>query len=287
MNRTALSLTALPRSAGLGLRAPHHAEVLAAPPKVGWLEVHSENFFAAGGETLRVLEAVRERFPISLHGVGLSLGGGDALSVRHLDKMKALVDRIDPAAVSEHLCWSSVDGHVLNDLLPMPYTRAALDWMDARVSRVQDFLGRTILVENLSSYLRFAGAEMPEWDFVSALARRTGCGVLLDINNVYVSACNHGFDPRDYLAGIGVDQVGELHLAGFEVEDGFLMDTHARPVQPPVWALYADALARFGPQPTLIEWDHDIPALDVLVAEVRQAQAWMDHGQEAAHVRAA
>ncbi|HQR03394.1 MAG: DUF692 domain-containing protein [Proteobacteria bacterium] len=287
MNRTASCMTDLPRSAGMGLRAPHHADILASPPDVGWLEVHSENFFAAGGETLRVLEAVRERFPISLHGVGLSLGGGDALSDRHLGKLKALVDRIDPAAVSEHLCWSSVDGHVLNDLLPMPCTRAALDWMDARVSRVQERLGRTILVENLSSYLRFARAEMPEWDFLSALTRRTGCGVLLDINNIYVSACNHGFDARDYLAGIGVDQVGELHLAGFEAEDGFLVDTHSRPIQPPVWTLYAEALARFGPQPTLIEWDHEIPALDVLVAEVRQAQSWMDRCREVAHVRAA
>ncbi|MFY9329246.1 MAG: DUF692 domain-containing protein [Georgfuchsia sp.] len=278
----------LPASAGIGLRAPHHREVLETPPDIGWLEVHSENFFGAGGQPLRVLEMVRDRYPISLHGVGLSLGAVDELSRCHLDKLKALVSRIEPAAISEHLCWSSVNGRFLNDLLPLPYTQEALDNVCERVARTQDFLGRTILVENVSSYLRFAGAEIPEWDFVAAVARRTGCGILLDVNNTYVNACNHGFDAQAYLAAIPVGSVGEIHLAGYEEEeDGLLIDTHSRPVYEPVWALYADALARFGPIATLIEWDNDIPALDTLLAEAGKAERLLTTTREACHARAA
>jgi uncharacterized protein (UPF0276 family) len=279
--------TSLPFSAGIGLRAPHHREVLEAPPDVGWLEVHSENFFGMGGETLRVLEAVRARYPLSLHGVGLSLGSSDELSLQHLKKLKALVERVQPAAVSEHLCWSSVNGQFLNDLLPLPYTKEALHGVCERVARTQDFLGRSILVENVSSYLRFAGADIPEWEFVAAVARRTGCGILLDVNNIYVNATNHGFDPLAYLAAIPADRVGEIHLAGYEVEDGLLLDTHGRPVHEPVWDLYAQALSRFGPLPTLIEWDNDIPALDVLVAEAHKAGRMLAATEEARHVRAA
>ncbi|MDD5295761.1 MAG: DUF692 domain-containing protein [Rhodocyclaceae bacterium] len=277
----------LPAAAGIGLRSPHHRQVLEAPPEVGWLEVHSENFFGAGGETLRVLEAVRARYPVSLHGVGLSLGSNDELSRRHLEKLKTLVERIEPAAVSEHLCWSSVNGRFLNDLLPLPYTREALDTVCERVERAQDFLGRTILVENVSSYLRFAGADMPEWEFVAGVARRTGCGILLDVNNIWVSACNHGFDPLAYLAAIPVDRVWEIHLAGFEEEDGLLVDTHSRPVHEPVWNLYAHALARFGPVATLIEWDNDIPTLDTLVREADKAERLLAVTREACHARAA
>lgn len=279
--------SSLPSRAGIGLRSPHHREVLEAPPDVGWLEVHSENFFGAGGETLRVLEAVRARYPLSLHGVGLSLGSSDELSLHHLKKLKALVERIQPAAVSEHLCWSSVNGQFLNDLLPLPYTQEALHGVCERVARTQDFLGRPILVENVSSYLRFAGAEIPEWEFVAAVARRTGCGILLDVNNIYVNATNHGFDPLAYLAAIPADKVGEIHLAGYEEEDGLLLDTHGRPVQAPVWDLYAQALSRFGPLPTLIEWDNDIPALDVLVTEAHKAGRMLASTEEARHVRAA
>lgn len=277
----------LPAAAGIGLRAPHHRQVLEAPPAVGWLEVHCENFFGAGGEPLRVLEAVRARYPVSLHGVGLSLGSSDELSRRHLSKLKDLAARIEPAAISEHLCWSSVDGRFLNDLLPLPCTREALDAVCARVARTQDFLGRAILVENVSTYLRFAGAEMPEWEFVAAVARRTGCGILLDVNNIHVNARNHGFDARTYLAAIPVGRVGEIHLAGFEEEDGLLIDTHSRPVHAPVWELYADALARFGPVATLIEWDNDIPPLDVLVAEAQRAERLLAAAREACDARAA
>jgi hypothetical protein len=281
------SPASLPSSAGIGLRSPHHRRVLEAPPDVGWLEVHSENFFGAGGETLRVLEAVRARYPLSLHGVGLSLGSSDELSLDHLKKLKALVERIEPAAISEHLCWSSVNGTFLNDLLPLPYTREALHAVCERVARTQDFLGRPILVENVSSYLRFAGAEIPEWEFVAAVARRTGCGILLDVNNIYVNATNHGFDPLAYLDAVPVGKVGEIHLAGYEEDDGLLLDTHGRPVHEPVWELYAQALSRFGPVPTLIEWDNDIPALDVLVAEAHKAGRMLAATEEACHDHAA
>ena len=280
-------LTTLPANAGIGLRAPHHREVLAAPPAVGWLEVHSENFFGPGGEPLRVLEAVRARYPVSLHGVGLSLGSADDLSLRHLRKLKQLADRIEPAAISEHLCWSSIDQRFVNDLLPLPYTRAALDHVCARVGQAQDYLGRRLLVENVSSYLRFAGAEMPEWEFVAEVSRRSGCGILLDVNNIYVSACNHGFRAQDFLAAMPAAAVAEIHLAGFEQEGHLLIDTHSRPVHEPVWQLYAEALGRFGAVPTLIEWDNDIPELAVLIGEAYKAQRLLDAATEVRHALAA
>jgi uncharacterized protein len=280
-------LTTLPASAGIGLRSPHHREVLAASPDVGWLEVHSENFFGPGGEPLRVLEAVRARYPISLHGVGLSLGSADELSQRHLHKLKQLAERIEPAAISEHLCWSSVGQRFLNDLLPLPYTRAALDHVCARIGRAQDHLGRSLLIENVSSYLRFAGAEMPEWEFVAEVSRRSGCGILLDVNNIYVSARNHGFRAQDYLAAMPAERIGEIHLAGYEQEGELLVDTHSRPVYEPVWQLYAEALGRFGPVPTLVEWDNDIPELSVLVGEADKAQRLLAAATEVRHALAA
>ncbi len=287
MHRPSAPAATLPAAAGIGLRSPHHRLVLEQPPDVGWMEVHSENFFGAGGEPLQVLEAVRARYPVSLHGVGLSLGSVGELSRRHLEKLKALVERIEPAAISEHLCWSSVYGRFLNDLLPLPYTREALDTICEHVLRAQDFLGRPILVENISSYLRFAGAEIPEWEFVAAVAKRTGCGILLDVNNIYVSARNHGFDPQTYLEAIPRDQVWEIHLAGYEEDDGLLVDAHSRPVHEPVWQLYANALARFGPVATLIEWDNDIPALETLVTEADKAERLLAATREACHARAA
>lgn len=270
------SWTHLPVAAGIGLRSPHVAEVRATRPQVAWLEVHSENYFAAGGPALGALEAIRADYPISLHGVGLSLGSGEAPDPEHLSRLAALTQRIDPAAVSEHLCWSAVAGHWLNDLLPLPYTREALDRVCDHVDRVQTVLRRTILMENVSSYLRFLPEEMPEWAFVAEVARRTGCGLLLDVNNVYVSACNHGFSAQDYLAGIPLGSVGEIHLAGYETHEGLLIDTHSRPVHEPVWALYAEALARFGPVPTLVEWDQDLPPLPQLLAEADTAEALLD-----------
>lgn len=277
----------LPKAAGVGLRAPHLKRVLEEAPDVAWFEVHSENYFVSGGPALATLEAVRQRYPLSLHGVGMSLGGADALDREHLRRLKQLVDRFEPGVVSEHLCWSAVGGRWLNDLLPLPYTREALDRVCAHVDEVQTALGRTILVENVSSYLRFLPEEMPEWTFVAEVARRTGCGLILDVNNVHVSASNHGYSPWDFLAGVPLGTVKEIHLAGYEEVDGLLIDTHSRPVSPAVWSLYADALARFGAVPTLIEWDQDIPELEVLLAQARTAQQHLDRLEARRHAVAA
>jgi uncharacterized protein (UPF0276 family) len=281
---TALSL--LPLAAGIGLRAPHHAQVLAERPVVAWWEVHSENFFTAGGTPLAFLQAIREVYPVSLHGVGLSLGAVDTLFEAHLGKLAALVERIEPAAVSEHLCWSSAGSQHFNDLLPLPYTNDALQQAVSRISRVQDRLQRRILVENVSSYLTFADSTMNEWDFLVAVAERSGCGILLDINNIYVSASNHRFDAKTYIDAIPADLVGEMHLAGFDHCDDFLIDTHGQPVHAPVWDLYAYALERLGSKPTLIEWDTDIPALAVLQGEAAKADRLLQR-EEVGHARAA
>jgi len=265
----------LPKQAGLGLRAPHYREVIDSDPPVAWWEVHSENFFADGGAAPAFLDAVRARWPVSLHGVGASLGGVDTLFGRHLDRLARLVERVEPAAVSEHLCWSSAGGAHYNDLLPLPYTREAMEFVAARVGTMQDRLKRTILVENVSSYLQWRDADYSEWDFVAELSRRSGCGILLDVNNIYVSARNHGFDPLVFLDAMPRDRVGEIHLAGYEVagegESAFLVDTHGGRVHPPVWDLYERALERFGAVPTLIEWDTAIPSLDVLLDEAAEA----------------
>ncbi|MBK7425171.1 MAG: DUF692 domain-containing protein [Propionivibrio sp.] len=264
--------TRLPLVAGIGLRAPHHAQVLAERPAVAWWEVHSENFFSAGGAPIEFLHRIRQDYPLSLHGVGLSLGALDTLFEAHLAKLAALVERIEPVSVSEHLCWSSAGARHFNDLLPLPYTEAALEQAVARIERVQERLQRPILVENVSSYLQFADSMMSEWDFLVAVARRSGCGILLDINNIYVSACNHGFSAQTYIDAIPADLVGELHLAGFEACEDFLIDTHGQPVHSPVWDLYEYALGHLGAKPTLIEWDVDIPSLAVLQGEAAQAE---------------
>jgi len=261
-----------PGSAGIGLRAPHYAELLERRPALAFLEVHSENFFAAGGAPLDWLERFRAYYPLSLHGVGLSLGSADPLDERHLAKLAALAARFEPALVSEHLCWSSVGARHANDLLPLPYTEEALDHVVERIERVQERLARRILVENVSSYVQLGHATIPEWDFVCEAARRSGCGVLLDVNNVWVNSVNHGFDARRYLAAIDPSLVGEIHLAGFERAGDLLIDTHGARVAADVWALYAAALAHIGPRPTLIEWDTQIPALDVLLDEARIAR---------------
>jgi uncharacterized protein (UPF0276 family) len=261
--------------------------VLAARPDVAFLEVHSENYFGAGGLPLAVLDQVRGDYPVSLHGVGLSLGSTDPLAARHLGKLKALTARIEPVFVSDHLSWSSVEGRFLNDLLPLPYTEESLEHVCRRVDAVQSALQRPILVENPSSYLQFAASTIPEAEFLGELALRTGCGVLLDVNNIYVSATNHGFDARRYLDAIPVHAVGEIHLAGFTRRDTdlgeVLIDTHSRPVDDAVWALYAYSLRRLGPVPTLVEWDTDLPPLATLVAEAKSAERL----QEACHARAA
>jgi uncharacterized protein (UPF0276 family) len=250
------------------------------PASVAWWEVHSENFFAEGGAAAFFLEVVRRRWPVSLHGVGASLGGVDTLFDRHLERLVRLVERIEPAAVSEHLCWSSTGGVHFNDLLPLPYTREAMDFVAARVGRMQDALKRPILVENVSSALLWKDADYSEQDFIVELSRRTGCGLLLDVNNIYVSASNLGFDARAFIDAIPRERVGEIHLAGYEIEGSesgddeaaFLVDTHGAPVHPPVWDLYEYALERLGPVPTLIERDTAIPPLAELVAEAGEAE---------------
>ena len=266
----------LPPVAGIGLRAPHVAQVRRDRPAVGWLEVHSENYFVDGGSALSALEAIRADYPVSLHGIGLSLGSADALDAGHLARLKRLVARIEPALVSEHLCWGRIDGRHLNDLLPLPFSNEALALCCDRVSAVQNALGRPLLVENVSAYLRFEDDAMAEWEFVAAVVRRTGCKLLLDVNNIYVNAVNHGFDPVLYLDAMPGDAIAEIHLAGFDASGACLIDTHGARVAPPVWALYRAAIERFGPKSTLIEWDTDLPALDVLLDEAAIAQAVLE-----------
>jgi uncharacterized protein (UPF0276 family) len=265
----------VPARAGIGLRAVHHHEIQAQLPDVGWLEAHSENYFATGGASHAALEALRQHYPISLHGVGLSVGGTDPLDRGHLAELRAAVDRYQPALVSEHLCWSAAGGRHTNDLLPLPFTQEALRHVIGRVAEIQDVLGRSLLIENVSSYLEFRGADMSEWEFLAALAKHSGCGILLDVNNIYVSSRNHGFDACDYLEGIPRAAVGEIHLAGHSSRDvdgtPMLIDTHDGRVCDEVWQLYARAIARFGALPTLIEWDADLPELGVLVAEAHTA----------------
>jgi uncharacterized protein (UPF0276 family) len=266
----------LPPVAGIGLRSPHLARVRRERPAIGWLEVHSENYFVDGGPALAALDAIRADYPVALHGVGMSLGSADALDTGHLKRLKRLADRVEPAAISEHLCWGRVDGRHLNDLLPLPFTDEALAICCDRIDAVQKALRRPLLVENVSAYLRFSADAMTEWDFVAAVARRTGCKLLFDVNNVYVNAVNHGFDPLLYLAAVPGDAVAEIHLAGFDASGPCLIDTHSARVAPPVWALYRATIERFGPKPTLIEWDTDLPALEVLLEEAATAQAILE-----------
>ena len=265
----------MPGRTGIGLRAAHQHEFLEVRPDVGWLEVHSENYFAAGGRALALLERTREHYPLSLHGVGLSLGSTDPLDDNHLRRLGALVARFEPVQVSEHLSWSSVGGRFLNDLLPLPYTEEVLEHLCGRIGAVQDFLNRRILIENISAYSAFDHSVIPECEFLAELSRRTGCGILLDVNNLYVSAANLGIDPHAYLRAIPASAVGEIHLAGHERSGRYLIDSHSRPVSEAVWALYREALGFTGPVATLVEWDKDLPALAVLVAEARKADRFL------------
>ncbi|MCP5151686.1 MAG: DUF692 domain-containing protein [Chromatiales bacterium] len=273
---------AIPPRAGVGFKPAHAAAIDAGPaagvaPAVHWFEVHAENYMVAGGPRLRQLEALRERFPLSLHGVGLSLGGIEPPDHGHLAALRSLADRIEPGLVSEHLAWSSDQGVYLADLLPVPRTRTALARLVEGIERTQDALGRRILIENPSSYLELPGGEMSEPVLLAEVARRSGCGLLVDVNNVYVSACNLGFDPAAYVDALPATSIEEIHLAGHHVEhDGtevLLVDTHGAPVAEAVWALYARLVARVGPRPTLVEWDTDVPAWETLEAEARRADA--------------
>jgi len=265
----------IPAQAGIGLRSPHHEAMLSQRPAIGWLEAHSENFFSPGGKHIDQLERLRERYPLSLHGVGLSLGSTDPIDRVHLDNLKRIVARFGPVLVSEHLSWSSVEGRFANDLLPMPYTEEAIRHISGRIGQVQNELGRQILVENVSSYLTFECSEISESDFVAGVVAESRCGLLLDLNNIYVSGCNHQFDPYEYLEAMPAQAIGEIHLAGHtRVPFGageMLIDTHSTHVCDDVWALYAAATQPLGDIPTLIEWDSELPSLDVLAAEAQRA----------------
>ncbi|QSA95773.1 DUF692 domain-containing protein [Methylococcus sp. EFPC2] len=277
----------IPATAGIGLRSPHGREIAETRPAIGWFEVHSENYFGRGGAPLRTLERIRADYPLSLHGVGMSLGSVDETHADHLDRLKDLIARIEPGLVSEHLSWSSYGGTFLNDLLPLPYTEEALEHLVARIQRVQETLGLRILIENPSSYLEYRHSTLPEAEFLVEAARRSGCGILLDVNNVYVSCRNHGWSALDYLRAIPQDLVEELHLAGHTVnrlgDRQILIDTHDRPVCAAVWQLFGKTLDLIGPRPTLIEWDTDLPDLQTLLTEADRAGAFL----EVRHVRAA
>ncbi|MBI3897747.1 MAG: DUF692 domain-containing protein [Gammaproteobacteria bacterium] len=275
-----MTSNAIPISAGIGLRAPHYREVLATRPAIGWWEVHSENYFGAGGPPHYYLERVRRDYPLSLHGVSLSLGSSDRLNREHLARLKALIERYQPGLVSEHLSWSSIDGRYLNDLLPLPYTDESLQHVVARISEAQDTLGRQLLIENPSSYLQYTTSTWHECDFLREIVMRSGCGLLLDVNNVYVSAVNHGFAAHDYLRALPADCVQEIHLAGHRInryDDGeILIDTHDAPIDDEVWRLYKETLQLTGPQPTLIEWDTNLPPLAILLTEANRATALLE-----------
>ncbi|MFB0979216.1 MAG: DUF692 domain-containing protein [Myxococcota bacterium] len=244
---------------GVGLRRDHYDQVLEGETSIDWFEVISENFMVRGGRPLHILERVRRDYPLVLHGVSLSIGTTDPLRKDYLLELAKLIERVEPAWVSDHLCWTGVGGHNAHDLLPLPYTEESLAHVVDRVSAVQDQLGRQIALENVSTYLTFAGSTMTEWDFVAELARRADCGLLLDVNNVYVSAQNHEFDPLTYLDAIPTDRVWQFHLAGHTDCGTHLLDTHSKPVCDDVWGLYRYAVRRFGARSTLVEWDEDIP----------------------------
>jgi uncharacterized protein (UPF0276 family) len=269
--------TSVPARAGVGFKPEHRDAIVATRPSLGFFEVHAENYIMDGGPTLRMLEALRADYPLSLHGVGLSIGGAGPLDRDHLARLKRVADRFEPGLFSEHLAWASHGEHYLNDLLPLPYTPATLATVVEHVDQVQTALGRRMLLENPATYLTFAESEIAEVEFLRRVAERTGCGLLLDVNNVFVSAANHGFDPRGYLTAFPLHLVGEVHLAGHtETSDAglpLLIDAHGSPVAEPVWTLYAEVIARTGALPSLIEWDNDVPAFAVLAAEAARADA--------------
>lgn len=270
----------IPAKTGVGLRFRHHEEVLDAKPSVAWFEVHTENYMG-GGAPLRCLDAIRSDYAVSLHGVGLSLGSAEGLDPDHLARIRRLTERIEPALVSEHLSWSIFGGVYLADLLPLPLTEEALETVCRHVDQTQSSLRRQILVENPSSYLRFRHSTIPEWEFLAALAGRTGCGILCDVNNIYVSAANHGWRASEYLAALPPSTIGEIHLAGHsvrELEGGgrLRIDDHGSRVIPEVWHLYSEALSCFGPVPTLIEWDTNVPPLEILLDEAARAESLLE-----------
>jgi len=274
----------IPAKAGVGLRFRHHREVLEARPAATWFEVHVENYMG-GGSALGFLDAIRRDYPISLHGTGLSLGSAEGLDAAHLARVRELVERSEPGLVSEHLSFSVAGGTYLADLLPLPMTEEALGVVCRNVAQVQDRLKRRLLVENPSTYVQFRHSTIPEWEFLALVAKRTGCGILCDVNNIYVSACNHGWRASAYLEALPPAAIGEIHLAGHSVRHidaarTIRIDDHGSRVAPEVWALYAEALARFGPVPTLIEWDTDVPTMAVLLEEAAHADALIQKARD-------
>lgn len=258
---------------GLGLRPRHYEAILNSKPRVDWFEALSENYMIPGGRPLHYLTRIRERYPVVLHGVSLSIGSADPLDRRYLEDLKALTARVQPEWVSDHLCWTGVAGRNLHDLMPLPYTDEALRHVARKVREVQDFLGRRLLLENVSSYVAFRGSAMTEWAFLAALAAEADCDLLLDVNNIYVSAFNHGFDAIEFLDAIPAARVRQIHLAGHDNCGDLIIDTHDAPVIGPVWRLYGEALRRFGPVPTMIERDDRIPPLGILLRELDRARA--------------
>jgi uncharacterized protein (UPF0276 family) len=266
----------LPAKPGVGYKPQHFAAILTDPGPVAWMEIHAENYMGEGGRPLAQLRHLAERFPISVHGVGLSIGGEAPLDGDHLARLKHLCDWLNPASFSEHLAWSTHDGAYLNDLLPLPYTAQTLGRVCTHIDQVQDRLGRRMLLENPSTYIAFAETALAETDFLAEIARRTGCGLLLDVNNVYVSGINQNYDPLAYLDAFPLDAVGEIHLGGHDEDRDdhgrrLLIDSHGAEVVDPVWALYAHVIAKGGPRPTLIEWDNDVPDWPILAAEAERA----------------
>jgi uncharacterized protein (UPF0276 family) len=278
---------AVPCRAGVGLKPEHYRDIVEGRPSVGWLEVHPENYMGAGGPPHYWLEQIRSHYPISLHGVGLSIGAARGLSKEHLDRLSALIERYEPGLFSEHLAWSTHNTSFMNDLLPLPYTRGTLALVAEHVDQVQAHIGRRMLIENPSTYVAFTNNEMTEIDFLTELAMRTGCGLLLDINNVFISGANHGFDPAGYIDAFPVDRIEEIHLAGHDRIDGgeeteLFIDSHNREVSESVWGLYRRLIARTGPLPTLIEWDNNIPSWSRLAAEAQFADNFM-HESRTSH----
>jgi uncharacterized protein (UPF0276 family) len=257
---------------GVGLRRPHYSRVIDEHPRIDWFEIISENFMVEGGRPLEVLEAVRRDYPVVMHGVSLSIGSTDPLNRDYLRRLRELASRFEPAWISDHLCWTGAGGHNLHDLIPLPYTEEALRHVARRVAMVQEALGRPILLENISSYMTFRASAVPEWEFIAAVAQRADCGILLDVNNIHVTAFNQGFDPIRYIDAIPAERVAQFHLAGYSDHGDYLLDTHDHPVSAAVWDLYEYAVRRIGPVATLIEWDDRIPPLEVLAAAADEAR---------------
>jgi uncharacterized protein (UPF0276 family) len=275
------NLARLPCAPGVGYKPQHFSAITDAPGSVEWLEIHAENYMGDGGRPLAQLRHLAERFPFSVHGVGLSIGGEGPLDPEHLQRLKKLCDWLNPSSFSEHLAWSTHDSFFLNDLLPLPYTEATLSRVSNHIDEVQDVVGRRMLLENPSSYLAFAESTLAETQFLGEVARKTGCGLLLDVNNVFVSAKNLGTDPHTYIDGFPLDMVGEIHLGGHDEDEDdhgspLLIDSHGREVADPVWSLYDYTIGKAGPRPTLIEWDNDVPEWPILEAEATRAARLLD-----------